>query len=78
LHTNNQQGFGAFPNQQAPPPQQGFGAFPNQQAPPPQQVTLSLTVITLTVCVIYTTVFESQNQVIFKMIVFGVGPSLSN
>jgi hypothetical protein len=28
--------------------------------------------------VIYTTVFEYQNQVIFNMTVFGVGPSLSN
>jgi hypothetical protein len=40
--------------------------------------TLSLTVITLTVGVIYTTVFEYQNQVIFNMTVFDGRPSLSN
>ena len=36
--------------------------------------TFSLTVITLTVCVIYTTVFEYQNQVMFNMTVFDGGP----
>ena len=34
----------------------------------------SLTVITLTVCVIYTTVFEYKNQVMFNMTVFDGGP----
>ena len=40
----------------------------------------SLTVITLTACVIYVAVFEYQNQVIFNMtvFVFDGGPSLSN
>jgi hypothetical protein len=41
-------------------------------------MNMSLTVTALTVRVIYTTVFEYQNQVIFNMTVFGGGPSLSN
>jgi hypothetical protein len=43
-----------------------------------EKKNLSLTVITLTLGVIYTTVFEYQNQVIFNMPVFDGRPSLSN
>jgi hypothetical protein len=43
-------------------------------APPPIRGNLSLTVITLAVCVIYTTVFEYKNQVMFNMTVFDGGP----
>jgi hypothetical protein len=35
---------------------------------------LSLTVITLTVCVIYMAVFEYQNQVMFNMTIFDGDP----
>ena len=42
-----------------------------------ERESFSLTVITLTVCVINNVVFEYQNQVIFNMTVFDGGPSLS-
>jgi hypothetical protein len=41
--------------------------------PPPN---LSLALITLTVCVTYTAVFEYQKQGIFNMAIFEGGPSL--
>jgi hypothetical protein len=47
------------------------GSFRNERE------KISLTPITLTVGVIYTTVFEYRNQVIFNMTVFDGGPSLS-
>jgi hypothetical protein len=40
----------------------------------PKHTTLSLTEITLTVRVIYTTVFEYKNQVTFNMTIFDGGP----
>ena len=39
-----------------------------------KEPNVSLTVITLTVCVIYTPVFEYQNQVILNMTVFDGEP----
>jgi hypothetical protein len=45
----------------------GIRGFRNQR-------NLSLTVITLTVGVIYTNVFEYKNQVMFNMTVFDGGP----
>ena len=51
--------------------------FALELSPLTEESIFSLTVITLTVEVIYTTVFEYQNQVILNMTGFDGGPSLS-
>jgi hypothetical protein len=53
---------------------QAVGIFQHKKGYQNKNGTFSLTVITLTV---HMAVFEYQNQVIFNMTVFDVGPSLS-